>query len=93
MYDLKSIRNRPKLAAATHLCPQIRQDTRWNSIYEMLLKYKALVEATDHFLDVKGLSSATKLLILFNTGPDNEYDTLLEVMRELKLFADVTVAL
>ena len=59
----------------------------------MLLKYKALAEAIDHFLDVKGLSSATKLLILSNTGPDNEYDTLLEVLRELKLFADVTVAL
>ena len=59
----------------------------------MLLKYKALAEAIDHFLDVKGLSSATKLLILSNTGPDNEYDNLLEVLRELKLFADVTVAL
>ena len=49
MLDLRSLKNKVKLAVHTALCPQLRNDTRWGSTYRMLLKYVSLCEATNHF--------------------------------------------
>ena len=70
MVDLKTIKNRPKLASVTSLSPKIRQDTRWNSIFEMILRYLELCEKTNHFRSCVGLSAGTR--ILKNEGADNE---------------------
>lgn len=42
MVDLKTLKNKVKVAMHTSLCPQLRNDTRWGSTYAMLVKYLKL---------------------------------------------------
>ena len=85
MSDLKTIKNRPKLAVATHWAPQIRQDTRWNSTYHMLVKYLNICKATENFQTCIGFSIATF------TGSFNEHTAIEEIVKVLAKFEEVSV--
>jgi hypothetical protein len=90
MVDLRSIKNRPKLAVVTALAPVIRQDTRWNSTYAMLVRYIKLCEETDHFKKCIGLSAKTMNLVLTFTGRENEYSVVCFIKRTLEKFYEVS---
>jgi len=90
MVDLRSIKNRPKLAVVTALAPLIRQDTRWNSTYAMLERYIRLCIETDHFKKCVGFSVKTMNLVLTYSGRDNEYDTICLIKRTLDKFNEVS---
>ena len=49
MVNLKTLKNRVKLAVITSINPEVNYDTRWRSIYLMLRKYLNLVNDTDNF--------------------------------------------
>lgn len=90
MVDLKSLKNRLKLAVVTALSPLIKQDTRWNSIYRMLLRYLEMCESTDHFKECIGLNASTRALIPTHEGADNEHDEIKKLSMILKKFHDVS---
>ena len=91
MSDLKTIKNRPRLAVATHLAPQIRQDTRWNSTYHMLVKYLNICKATENFQTCVGFSLATRRLVPTFTGSLNEHTAIEEIVKVLAKFEEVSV--
>ena len=93
MVDLKTIKNRPKLASVTSLSPKIRQDTRWNSIFEMILRYLELCEKTNHFRSCVGLSAGTRTLVPTHEGADNEHDKIKELHEILKKFDSTSKSL
>jgi len=84
MVDLRSIKNRPNFAVVTTLAPSIRQDTRWNSTYAMLVRYIKLCEETDHFKTCIGLSTKTMNLVFTFTGRVNEYSVVCVIKRTLE---------
>jgi hypothetical protein len=91
MSDLKTIKNRPRLAVATHWAPKIRQDTRWNSTYHMLVKYLNICKATENFQTCIGFSIATRRLVPTFTGSFNEHTAIEEIVKVLKKFEEVSV--
>ena len=86
MVELRSLKNRPKLAAVTLLDPIIRQDTRWNSVFNMIERYVNLCEETDHFRLCIGLNAATRNLVPTYEGAHNEHNEIKMLHEVLKKF-------
>ena len=89
MVELRTLKNKVKLAVHTALCPQLRNDTRWGSTFRMLLKYLALCEATNHFRDCAFKRDTRNLIPSFEPPDDygpSEHDTILEMVALLREF-------
>ena len=89
--DLRTIRNRPGLAVATHLAPQVRQDTRRNSTYHVLVRYLNMCGATESFQTRVGFSTATGRLVPAPTGSFSERTATEETVKVLAKFEEVSV--
>jgi hypothetical protein len=93
MVDLKTLKNKVKLAVCTPLCPELKNDTRWGSVYKMMLKYVALCEATNHFRDCSFKAATRNLVPSFERVDDDEpseHETILEMVALLKEFEAVS---
>ena len=93
MVDLKTLKNKVKLAVFTPLCPELKNDTRWGSVYKMMLKYVALCEATNHFRDCSFKAATRNLVPSFERVDDDEpseHETILEMVALLKEFEAVS---
>lgn len=89
MVELKSLKNKVKLAVHTSLCPQSRNDTRWGSTYRMLEKYLKLCEETNHFRDCAFKAGTRNLIPTFQREDDeqqSEHEIILEMVALLKEF-------
>jgi len=89
MVELKSLKNKVKLAVHTSLCPQLRNDTRWGSTYRMLLKYIKLCDATNHFRDCAFRAGTRNLVPVFqrlNDEEQSEHEVIVEMVALLKDF-------
>jgi hypothetical protein len=89
MIDLRSLKNKVKLAVHTSLSPQLRNDTRWGSTYRMLLKYKKLCEATNNFRDCAFKVGTRNLVPLYQRLIDDqpsEHEIIVEMVALLKEF-------
>ena len=87
--DLRSLKNKVKLAVHTSLCPQLRSDTRWGSTYRVLVKYIKLCDATNHFRDC-ALRAGTRNLVpvyqRLNDSEQSEHEVIVEMVALLKDF-------
>ncbi len=93
MVDLKTLKNKVKLSVCTSLCPELRNDTRWGSVYKMLLKYTKLCDATNHFRDCSFKSSTRSLIPSFERLHDDEpseHETIIELISLLQEFEAVS---
>ena len=93
MVDLKTLKNKVKVAMHTSLCPQLRNDTRWGSTYAMLVKYLKLSEATNHFRDCSFKAGTRNLIPKLERLDDeqlSEHEVILEMVETLKEFEMVT---
>ena len=93
MVDLKTLKNKVKVAMHTSLCPQLRNDTRWGSTYAMLVKYLKLSEATNHFRDCSfkaGTRNLIPTLERFDDEQLSEHEVILEMVETLKEFEMVS---
>ena len=79
--DLKSLKDRLKL---------IKQDTRWNSIYCMLLRYLEMCESTDHFKEYIEWNNSARALIPTHKGVDYEHGEIKKLSTILKQFHNVS---
>ena len=94
MCSLRSLKNRVKLAVVTKAAPEVRNDTRWRSVYLMLKKYLKLVEETDNFR-LCAFDRVTRGLIPDNleSHEDDEHQTVFStvklIVKTLKKFDEV----
>lgn len=90
MVNLKSLKNRVKLAFVTQLNPEVRNETRWRSTYLMLRKYLKLVKETDNFRKCS-FERATLNLIPNDdlTDEDSEFSIINEILRSLRKFDEL----
>ena len=89
MVELKSLKNKVKLAVHTSLCPQLRNDTRWGSTYRMLEKYLKLCEETNHFRDCAFKAGTRNLIPSFQRADDeqqSEHEIILQMVALLNEF-------
>ena len=93
MVDLKTLKNKVKVAMHTSLCPQLRNDTRWGSTYAMLVKCLKLSEATNHFRDCSFKAGTRNLIPKLERLDDeqlSEHEVILEMVEKLKEFEMVS---
>ena len=98
MVDLRTLKNKIKLAVHTNLNPQLRNDTRWGSTYAMLQKYLELCKATNHFKECSFSRSTKNLIPIYKLDEDSdneeatltEHDKIVELTNLLKEFESVS---
>ena len=93
MIDLRTLKNKVKLAVHTSLSPELKNDTRWGSVYKMLKKYIELCEETNHFRDCAFKAATRNLVPSFDRVEDDqpcEHETIVEMVALLKKFEDVS---
>ena len=89
MVSLKSLKNRVKLAVVKSLNPEIRNDTRWRSLYLMLKKYLKLVQETENFRKCSFDRVTLNLVPDDDDNEDSEYGTIKSIVRCLKRFDEM----
>lgn len=91
MVSLKSLKNRIRLAVVTSLNPELRNDTRWRSIYLMLKKYLKLSEETENFRKCSFDRATCNLIPTDDDDDGSEYSTIKNIVRCLKRFDEMCV--
>ena len=89
MTNLKSLKNRVRLAVVTNLAPETRNDTRWRSIYLMLKKYLRLVQETDNFRKCAFERDTRNLIPEDDDTEDSVFSTVKDIVRSLKIFDEL----